>query len=163
MLSATSSPVKILYSAMEKNTKHLHCWKCPLIPSVSLIKKLLSYFKQKVFYMFHPHSPKDINHLLPLHYSIRCFTLNTFSVCNGTFPMQSDMELTIKELYTTPSDLLRNILITLQHLIPCWDIWHSSTRRYYTTWIQTLCFILPLNLCLPNCQRQTSDVRQTGM
>lgn len=110
--------------------------------------------------MFHPHSPKDINHFLPSHYSIWCFILNTFSVSGGTFPVQRDVKLTIEELYTVLSDLLGNVLIiTVQHLTPCWDIWHSSIRRYYTTWIQPLCFILPLNLCLSNCQRQTSNVK----
>ena len=115
-----------------------------------------------MFHMFHLHSSKDINHFLPLDYSIWRSILHTFSVRSATCPVQSDMALTIEELYTVLPDLPGNVLI-LQHLIPCRDIWLSSIHRYYTTWIQPLCFILPISLCLSNCQRQTSDVRQAGM
>lgn len=48
--------------------------------------------------MFHPYSPKDINHSPTLGCSIWCFILNTFSVNSGTLLMQSDMEFTTEEL-----------------------------------------------------------------
>lgn len=48
--------------------------------------------------MFHPYSPKDINHSLTLGCTMWCFILNTFSVNSSTLFMQSDMELITEKL-----------------------------------------------------------------
>lgn len=76
--------------------------------------------------------------------------------------MKCDTESTIKESHSILSDLLGNVFLILQHLLSCWEIWHSSICKYYTTWIHSFALFYSEIYACPTVKRQISDARQAG-